>query len=273
MRYLKSYESLRTGTEIIDIKQAQDIIDGLDYFNSNDLKIFRSTKITANEKNIFIIDPKEYERKSANTDNYYTYLIDNSKEWKYYPKRSKSLICSTVDSKFYGYEYIVIPLEPNSNWGVCESEDFWGGFSKSNIFSIRYLNQFLDLLKFDLLKDYDNRQDNKENFFNFLEILEKKITPFDDNMIDRIKNLTLYKNDFTIFLLFFKQGFDKGQSLIEIFDNILEPQRNGFELYGYNDLVKEKILHIRKHEVWTDSKCLLLSTSSYEINNNKIKIK
>jgi len=199
-------------------------------------------------------------------------LIDNSKKWKEYPKRSKSLICSTVSSEFYGVEYIVIPLEPNSKWGVCESEDFWGGFSKSGIGSIRYLNQLLYILKHDLLRDSD-RQDTKEDFFNFLEKLEKKITPFDDKMIERIKDLTLYKNDFDIFLLFFKQGFDKGQSLIDIFDNILDPQRNEFELYDYKDLVNEKILHIRKHEVWTDSKCLLLSTELYEIINNKIKIK
>jgi hypothetical protein len=41
----------------------------------------------------YLIDPKKHDRRSANTQNYYTYIIDNSKDWEDFPKRSKSLIC------------------------------------------------------------------------------------------------------------------------------------------------------------------------------------
>ena len=41
------------------------------------------------------IDPKKGVRRSANTTNHYTLIMDNSSKWTKYPKRSQSIICSS----------------------------------------------------------------------------------------------------------------------------------------------------------------------------------
>ena len=44
--------------------------------------------------NFLLTDPKNYTRKTHDTFNYYTLILDNAPDWKDFPKRSKSLICS-----------------------------------------------------------------------------------------------------------------------------------------------------------------------------------
>ena len=73
------------------------------------------------------VEPEKYTRVSANTENYYTLMIDNSPNWEGYPKRSKSIICSSSKSgaSGYGNVYRVIPKN-GAKIGVCSSDDFWG---------------------------------------------------------------------------------------------------------------------------------------------------
>jgi len=78
------------------------------------------------------IDPKKGEpRKSANTFNYYTLLNDNSPKWVSYPKRSQSIICSTLEggAQGYGTMYYVFPYD-NTKIGVCPEDDYWHSFQK-----------------------------------------------------------------------------------------------------------------------------------------------
>jgi len=49
------------------------------------------------------VKPAEYSRKSRNTSNYYTLIMDHSQKWKQYPKGSKSIICTTSRSKAENY--------------------------------------------------------------------------------------------------------------------------------------------------------------------------
>lgn len=76
-----------------------------------------------------IIDTNAFNRKSANTYNYYTLWMDNHPSWKDYPKRSKSLICTTSYevASGYGAVKLIIPADKNTV-GVCASDDLWGAF-------------------------------------------------------------------------------------------------------------------------------------------------
>ena len=88
--------------------------------------IFRGTWI----KNDFLLgDSNNKIRKSANTENYYTLLIDNSPKWIKYPKRSESFICSSTENNASGYGtvYLVLPFD-NTKIAICPENDFWNSF-------------------------------------------------------------------------------------------------------------------------------------------------
>ena len=80
-------------------------------------------------------DPSKIQRESANTYNYYTVLFDNLPSWSEYPKRSKSLICTSELNIAFGYSdtkengalYIVIPKD-NTKIGICPTYDIWDAF-------------------------------------------------------------------------------------------------------------------------------------------------
>ena len=76
-----------------------------------------------------IADPSKTERKSANTTNYYTVILDNIPSMAEYPKRSKSFICTTSHLKARDFArqstpYIIIPFD-NVDIGVVNSGDLW----------------------------------------------------------------------------------------------------------------------------------------------------
>lgn len=80
---------------------------------------------------IVTIDPTTGRRISNNTSNHYTVLIDNSPYFKGWPKRSKSLVCSTGYKYAAGYNYgpgsglyAIFPYD-NVKIAVCPGQDIW----------------------------------------------------------------------------------------------------------------------------------------------------
>jgi len=71
------------------------------------------------------IDSNKSERKSANTSNHYTVLIDTFLEDKF-PLRSKSIICTNdiEKAKGYGYVYVVLPYK-NAKVASVGDPDIW----------------------------------------------------------------------------------------------------------------------------------------------------
>ncbi len=59
----------------------------------------------------FLADSTRHLRKSANTHNYYTLLMDNLSSWDNYPKRSKSFICSVINNPRSGTGFVVLPFD------------------------------------------------------------------------------------------------------------------------------------------------------------------
>lgn len=80
--------------------------------------------------NIYIADGSITERKSANTSNHYTVIIDEALRLddNTHPLRSKSIICANYYNKAhaedYGKLYAVIPFN-EAKIGVTASDDIW----------------------------------------------------------------------------------------------------------------------------------------------------
>ncbi len=69
-------------------------------------------------------------RTAANTHNYMNLIMSNMDSWAHYPRRDRSLICSTSknNSENYGEIYRVYPYD-GTLIGVCPADDIWDSFS------------------------------------------------------------------------------------------------------------------------------------------------
>jgi len=201
-----------------------------------------------------IIDPKSGKpRKSANTSNHYTILIDNSPNWKGYPKRSQSLICSNSYgySKGYGKVYEVFPYDQGTKIGICPERDFWFSFEEGigETNSLDYFNFALarllrrrdieiDISKFTAHTQYTNALD-----FADTQLRKKDLEVMKDE-IDPILKSWNYKKD----------------TLKQHINDILDPNKNGFKVV--NDARKiPKVSKGDGQEMWTDTKCVLIESS------------
>lgn len=271
MKYLKHFEyyfedeikeiKLRSGTEVTTQEKAEEI---LLKFNINDIPIYRGMAISKYPGEIFIIDPKRYTRKSAYTRNYYTLIIDYLDSWKKFPKRSKSLICSTVksDSSSYGQLYRVIPLNRNSKWGVCSEHDFWWSFpnikKKYNINTLDGFNIYLETL-FNHFFNIPLRDIPKTHFIDSLNSLFKTVKKYSTEDFNSLFREVIHRN------IDFPKTFEE---LCDMFD----PDKNKFISCNYNDL--QHILwnseedDVSRVELWTNSKCLLIPIEYYRITED-----
>lgn len=189
----------------------------------------------------YINPKKESPRKSANTQNYYTLLIDNSPKWKDYPKRSQSLICATSKWSSYGYNYNVFPYD-GSKIGVASDSDFWFSFSKTlkNVMVNDFNIQLINLMDNFNILDFDDKSysEIKKSFDIFDMYAKHNGIPETINKIKRlsIKWIENYKGD-----------------LMKTVSDVLDPNKNGFSLKKIGDSLP------KDREVWTDGECILVS--------------
>lgn len=76
-----------------------------------------------------IIDPSAGVRRSQNTSNHYTLIMDHSPYMTEFPRRSKSIICHSVYPDYFGLSgdrnvYMLYPFD-NTTIGVCPDSDLW----------------------------------------------------------------------------------------------------------------------------------------------------
>lgn len=190
-----------------------------------------------------IVNPSNFERESAYAYyNYYTLLIDNLPSWRGWPKRSKSIVCTTsmkeaTDRAHYsGAGYEVYPKK-GSKIAICPSNDIWFSFHhiKRNIGTMNDFNRYLNRILFE-----------ENGPKTYKEMLEYDITidELKDNLSDINYDETAFENLFV--------GIGKNEKIITgYFNRILDPDENGFKL-----ITSEQQLPYNK-EVWTDGECLV----------------
>lgn len=211
-------------------------------------KVYRG--LGDNDSDYLLIKPSEHSRRSANTKNIYTLFMDNSYRWKGYPKRSKSIICSTNEgiASDYGFHFVVVPFD-GAKFGVCPMDDIWfsfhthGNINSMDSFCYSLTDSGISDKDYDLMvKSMDELQKKmvegmtvgtKKKFF---DKLGKIYNP--DNLLPEYKDV--YLKDKT--------------TLYDYIDDLLDPVKNGFRILSHNDITKNDDC-----EVWTDSNCLLFS--------------
>lgn len=198
--------------------------------------IFRGVEA---KREYYIISPARSTRISRNTHNYYTLLFDNLQTWKKYPKRSKSIICTT-DSRYaldQGYTYVVFPFD-SAKIGVCPSEDIWGAF-RPKLDVLSNFNDDIRALVIEYKLSSPNTYRELTNFF-------KEV----DNIKDTIISDRWLAHDSP----FWKPYLDNPDlKLIDFIKNFFNPDKHGFKLTTIKDF---NIAENR--EIWTDSTSVLI---------------
>jgi hypothetical protein len=242
----------------------------------NSTPIYRGISLS-HKRNAFFIQPSKYERTSFFADhNIYTLLFDNLSSWKKFPKRSRSIICSTdrgiADSYGSGQVYRVYPFD-GSNIGVCPDNDIWNSFfddqTDFNSFTldsfiintvigfIRSVNRVYDeVYEKDLIntkKLYD-----KNLTFNELKDIFSKVEKYIEDTIKgdiKDKNQAFHHfmdvNVIDTDTIFFPV-FEKNLSFIKTLETIFDPIKNRFKLIKAGSEIGYD------REVWTDGDSVLI---------------
>ena len=223
---------------LVEIEENSDLLEkykdevnfALDKYNQG-IVIYRGSKTYT--KNIMFIDPttRTNTRKSANTFNYYTLWMSNNPQWASYPKRDRSLICSTSigKAKIYGRIMIVIPLV-DCKIGVCPNDDIWDSYKPN-------YSDFTYWLYKHFIKRWPDIHNTDLTYQVFIQKL-KEITP---------------TNDDSYFEPNFDELLEKHGSAEGVVSEVLDPVKNGFILTSWKQF---NILVNR--EIWLSAPCLLI---------------
>jgi hypothetical protein len=119
-----------------------------------------------------LVDPSKTARISNNTSNHYTLIFDNHPDRQDFPKRSRSLVCTTSIRKalFYSPERfinVVVPYD-NVKIGVVNKDDIWD--TKINMFGVK-----ADIERYnDLFKSIGITDKSFSSFTEFDQLLKAK---------------------------------------------------------------------------------------------------
>ncbi|AUZ94865.1 hypothetical protein FDI40_gp053 [Agrobacterium phage Atu_ph07] len=227
-----------TGYDVVDgngvLKKYHDVIKS--YVETRgDNPIYRGMKDTG----AYVLGTgNEISRRSANTENYYTLIVDADPAWSNYPKRSKSFICSTSLNRSIGYGslYVVIPLEHQSI-GVCSEIDFWESFgdpSPADINSALY----------DLSRETG------------IPLSSSNSSALKDDLDKISKSLVTHQNIKIPYDIDYI-GFRRGDNLWKAYADFMEPSKNGFTIT--NDVASIP----DNREVWMSGNVLFIKSDTY----------
>ncbi len=192
-------------------------------------------------------------RRSANTSNHYTLLIDyilNS--WNKFPKRSKSFICSTnSDRDFYGITYEVYPVG-NPLIGICPSEDMWDSFK----IEIDQIGNVFSNLAYILSTSKKKISNTNKISHNIFDILSKNKTISNNDTLSDITNIISLADKNWHDLMFEPKlkytwsyfspiNLAKFQSFSQLLENTIDPIKNKFKLYKLSEMP-----NVKNREIW-----------------------
>jgi hypothetical protein len=267
---LKSILLSEDRTQRIDMTEAIEICkEKCQAFIHNDLSyIYRGLTYS----NMFgKIDPSQFVRSSRNTANYYTLMLDNFDSWKKYPKRSKSVICSTraeVANSYGNNTCIVVPYD-TAQLGVCPNDDIWHSFNTiQNSMNISSLSVFNDVIHGAWTAVVNQISQNPAahglSDYTYADFYYQ-MQMFDDNT--DVVQYVLEESSNTLQYNFIKSYLYNDVPMIEFLEDLLDPDKNEFKLIPYDKFSNTD--ESEKLEVWTDSPCLLLSISKKSSSSNE----
>ena len=255
-----SYGDVKPRHKVISVDETKELLatkcsDAYKNFIQYNRRIFRGVESAS--VNTLFIDPSKHTRISRNTKNFYTLIVDNSPRWDKYPKRSKSIICSSDEdgADGYGTLYLVFPFD-DANIGVCPRGDFWVSFREGfGNTDISFLNDCIDYLGSlyskhkDNILDYDNTMTYNEllSVFNIFDNNKNELKEKMDNNKSRM--YSYYKETLAPYL-------NSNVKFIDFAEKILDPATNKF-----STTTPKEYRVPSSREVWTDSPSVLIKLS------------
>lgn len=237
-------------SKVVDFKFAADFINKRCKNAVKGTPIYRGNRKV--EDDYLHIIPANYDaRISPYADtNYYNLLFSNLPSWKKYPKRNKSIVCSTDydearNRNNHFCPYRVFPVD-GSKIGVCNECDIWEGFKITVRSSMAAFNRSM----YELFDRNGVKTRNTDiSYSSFVKAC---------NELDKIKET---EGDIDIgnnwhnkeWVIDYKTGESK---LIDFLDFLLSPGENYFRLVTTG----AKIPNDR--EVWTDGESILIRSDS-----------
>jgi hypothetical protein len=222
-----------------------------------------------------LVNPTVYNRISAHTTNEYTSLVSNLPNWLEYPKRSKSIICTSdpFNADDYGDSVYVVVLPPRFNAGVCFKNDFWFSFpylqKQTTIYMMeQFNNYFADLVH----RAAGYGEGWHADAYTDLGDIKSYCEDIQDTLLNEVMK---YKNDLSRselsnnalaihFMVKIEQfGDDPPDGFVfSLLADLLDPTKNKFtRITNYNELHSYVG---RNREIWTDSPALLVPMSQYD---------
>lgn len=218
-------------------------------------QIFRGVS-TSYGKDIYLLDPKEGSNRISPyaTHNYYNLLMSNLPLWSKYPKRNKSIIATTnrsdAKSRGGGEYYVVVPVD-EATIGVCNEDDIWSSFDRMT-YSMNNFNKILEevMRPIAIMNSSVAYADADTNYTTFKRLCAKV-----DRNRDKIDmdELSYYSADEIEWVVDYMEYGDK---LIDVLDNLLDPDRYGFTLRKAGDALPGG------REVWTAHPSILIKVDS-----------
>jgi len=203
-------------------------------------EVYRGVGDASVGKSDFIfIKPTGSDRVSANTHNLYTLVIDGSSKWAKYPKRSKSIICTTDynNANNYGRTFIVLPKN-GYTLGICPTEDMWASFYSSLDGRLDNFNEEVAELIDEMGMEYSIYKQLKTPS-DLKSLMKEMDKAFDESGVseERFDWLRGYNGSF-----------------LKLFEMLLDPEQNGFKTSKDINSLPDG-----EREVWTDSDSYLVS--------------
>lgn len=191
------------------------------------------------------------ERRSKNTDNYYTIILDNIFQNTKYPLRSRSFICTTNIRKTYNYgsTYMVFPYD-NTYIGVCPDNDIWdiSIFHEDDHYSLSNLNHM-----------YSNMDLSDDNYSAFIK-----------SCVENFHENKKVREFFTGSQYWDDVDEDDADELHDMIASIIElmydPDHLGFELAD-----NKSIGSYKANEVWFSGKCIMIHEDQYNTIKDQLK--
>jgi hypothetical protein len=235
----------------------------------NHVGIFRSVRSYRGD--YFIVDRSKKERISRDTNNFYTVLMDILPSWKSYPKRSNSVIAlvklkddvnqAKMDLSYYGDNLYYVFPKNGAKIAVANNTDIFSSFKLIDTrfettlwnWNEGFSGFVVNFLKKEQLISVDNGF-TSSNINDFLNKLQKHVTK------EKFVEYLTYVGSWP-FISNTRKDIEQNFNgdWVEYFDELLNPEKNGFKLVSIDDLQSVQSLTYG-FEIWTDAPCLLLTT-------------
>lgn len=221
----------------------QAVLSAVSRYCLSGVAIYRGFGAVPN-KNVFYIDPSNWDRKASNTKNLYNLWLNNSPQWASFPKRKLICTTSTATANIYGNSvWTVIPIQPNAPIGICPEDDLWDSFDAVPEGLNAWVRGVHEVFSFFNIAV---RQENWEGFLEDCHHLDECLSRYEtepEQFGPRPSTRAAH---------FIKQIWENNGTA-EYFAKLLDPQAAKFKKTDWHNFkVKDD------KEVWLDTPCLLI---------------